>query len=63
MNGDSYRLKHSKRHTCADDRPGHDPAPDAEVQEGPRAGVFFLRLSLMYFYSGPLMYFRSGVDT
>jgi hypothetical protein len=45
MNGDSYRLKHSKRHTRADDRPDHDPAPDAEVQEGPRAGAF-LCLSL-----------------
>jgi len=26
MNGDSFRLKHSKRHIRADDRPDHDPA-------------------------------------
>ena len=37
------------------------PKPDQETQEGPRAGAF-LRLLLMHFYSGLLMYFLSGVD-
>jgi hypothetical protein len=38
------------------------PKSDLETQEGPPRGAF-LRLSLMYFYSGQLMQFYSGVDT
>jgi hypothetical protein len=34
MNGGSFRLKHSKRHIRANDRPDHDPPTDAETQKG-----------------------------
>jgi alkanesulfonate monooxygenase SsuD/methylene tetrahydromethanopterin reductase-like flavin-dependent oxidoreductase (luciferase family) len=42
--------------------PTKPPDPDLETQEGPPRGAFW-PLLLMYFYSGPLMQFYSGVDT
>jgi hypothetical protein len=59
MNGDSYGLKQSKQRLCAA-RSAH-PTLTKRHEKAP-AGAFSC-LSLMYFYSGQLMQFYSGVDT
>ncbi len=77
MNGDSFRLKHSKRE-IADDLPPHRtrirparilarlPGSSLNWRGGdpprtPPAGN--QTITVMHFYSGLLMYFCSGVDT
>ena len=63
MNGDSYRLKQSKRrsrHPRRHSAGRHTPSLIAKRTNPPSAA--FRRLRLMHFCSGPPMHFCSGVD-
>ena len=65
MNGDSYRLKQSKRRARQAPttlRRKRHQKPDRPAPEG-RARAAFRPRGLMHFCSGPPMHFCSGVDT
>ena len=64
MNGDSYRLKQSKRRqrgARATTIPDSSPEEYTRPQEGPPRGAF-LPSAVTHFYSGQPMHFCSGVD-
>ena len=64
MNGDSYRLKQSKRRqrgAPVTDLPEDHPRSKPEMHEGPPRGAFMLS-AVRHFYSGQPMHFYSGVD-